>query len=75
MWAAACTVPGGLQALGYRSKLRLFHVSQYANTVMYIVQEAAPGVGGAEVGYSTGFVVAHKLESLILAQNERWRHA
>ena len=49
-------------------------MSQYAYTLVYCAG-TAPGVYGAVFGYSTGYVVEHKLESLILAQNERWRHA
>jgi hypothetical protein len=61
--------------VGGSVKAKPFHVSQYANTVMYIVQGTAPGVTVAVLGYSTWYVDGHELESLILAQNERWRHA
>ena len=51
-----------------------FHVSQYANILVYCAG-TAPEVTVAVPGYSTWYVDGHKLESLILAQNERWRHA
>ena len=39
------------------------------------VQEWLLEMSCSDVGYSTGAGVDIKLESLILAQNERWRHA
>ena len=35
----------------------------------------APGDAGLALAYSSGSSIVHQLESLILAQNERWRHA
>ena len=35
----------------------------------------APGDAGLALAYSSGGSIVHQLESLILAQNERWRHA
>ena len=35
----------------------------------------APGDAGLSLAYSSGGLIVHQLESLILAQNERWRHA
>ena len=35
----------------------------------------APGDAGLALAYSSGGLIVHQLESLILAQNERWRHA
>ena len=41
---------------------------------MYIVQERLPEMPASSWVFPR-VVVGHKLESLILAQNERWRHA
>ena len=35
----------------------------------------APGDAGLALAYSSGGSIVHQLESLILAQNERWRQA
>ena len=35
----------------------------------------APGDSGLALAYSRGGLIVYQLESLILAQNERWRHA
>jgi hypothetical protein len=86
MWAAA-PVCGGFQAscdrlnLG-RSLLELFelarrvvYMSQYISTSLYIVQEWLLKMSGFCWPYSGWQESDIKLESLILAQNERWRHA
>ena len=86
MWAAA-PVCGGFQAscdrlnLG-RSLLELFglarrvvYMSQYISTSLYIVQEWLLEMSGFCWAYSAWQGLDIKLESLILAQNERWRHA
>lgn len=71
MWAAA-PVSGGFKASEDRFKVKSFHVLICKHTLC-IVQErllemlVCPGI---PLGY-----VGHQLESLILAQNERWRHA
>ena len=72
MWAAA---PGsdGLWALDTRLKL-----SRSLSLIcihMYICAGTAPRDVGLCFGFSPGAIVDHKHESLILAQNERWRHA
>ena len=50
-------------------------MSQYANTVMYIVQERLLECRRCAAVIPPWYVDGHELESLILAQNERWRHA
>ena len=45
------------------------------HTSLYICAGTAPGDAGLALAYSSGGSIAHQLESLILAQNERWRHA
>ena len=45
------------------------------HTSLYICAGTAPGDAGLAFGYSAGGEIVHQLESLILAQNERWRHA
>ena len=63
-----------------RTSLRLA-VAELANvlirkhTSLYICAGTAPRDAGLAFGYSAGGEVVHQLESLILAQNERWRHA
>ena len=71
MWAAA-PVSGGLWALGYRLKLS----RSIGPDMHYHVYCAgtAPRDAGILLEFH-GVVIGHKLESLILAQNERWRHA
>ena len=39
------------------------------------VQERLLEIAASDLGFSPGVEVVHQLESLILAQNERWRHA
>jgi hypothetical protein len=86
MWAAA-PVCGGFQAsydrlnLG-RSLLEpielawwVVYMSQYISTSLYIVQEWLLEMSGFCWPYSGWQESDIKLESLILAQNERWRHA
>ena len=45
------------------------------HTSLYICAGTAPGDAGLALAYSRGGSIVHQLESLILAQNERWRHA
>ena len=45
------------------------------HTSLYICAGTAPGDAGLVLAYSSGGSIVHQLESLILAQNERWRHA
>ena len=45
------------------------------HTSLYICAGTAPRDAGLAFGYSAGGEIVHQLESLILAQNERWRHA
>ena len=45
------------------------------HTSLYICAGTAPGDAGLALAYSSGGSIVHQLESLILAQNERWRHA
>ena len=45
------------------------------HTSLYICAGTAPRDAGLGFGYSPGALIVHQLESLILAQNERWRHA
>ena len=45
------------------------------HTSLYICAGTAPGDAGLAFAYSSGGSIVHQLESLILAQNERWRHA
>ena len=45
------------------------------HTSLYICAGTAPGDAGLALAYSSGGLIVHQLESLILAQNERWRHA
>ena len=59
---------------GWSVKFMPFQMSSYANTpVCIFVQERLPEMPACWA-YSAWLVV-HQLESLILAQNERWRHA
>ncbi len=49
---------------------------RYISTVICDVQERLPEMPAWRFAvFAAGAVVGHKLESLILAQNERWRHA
>jgi|TARA_Y100000816_G_scaffold195781_1_gene143096 hypothetical protein len=74
MWAAA-PVLGGFQAPRYRLNLSRSYMSQYISTYLYIVQEWLLEMSGFCWAYSAWQGLDIKLESLILAQNERWRHA
>ncbi len=51
------------------------YMSQYISTSLYVVQEWLLKMSGMRWPYSGWRVSDIKLESLILAQNERWRHA
>ena len=86
MWAAA-PVLSVFKALGYRLKLSRSHMSF---TYPYVMDDLSGfWLGGLSERYCaerllemSGMIVefhcddiGHKLESLIMAQNERWRHA
>ena len=86
MWAAA-PVLSVFKALGYRLKLSRSHMSF---TYPYVMDGLLGFMlGGLSERYCaerllemSGMIVefhcddiGHKLESLIMAQNERWRHA
>ena len=73
MWAAA-PGSGGLWALEARLKLSR-SLFRYAYTPFVYCAGTAPRDVGLVIGFSLGGFVDHKHESLILAQNERWRHA
>ena len=65
----------GVQGLGGSVKLSR-SMSRYISTVICDVQERLLEAGLGGLRYSTQApMVGHQLESLILAQNERWRHA
>ena len=70
MWAAA---PGlaGFQGCGYSVKVKSFHV---LDALCKYVQERLLEIA-VLVSVFPGVRMVHQLESLILAQNERWRHA
>ena len=74
MWAAA-PVTGEFKALEDRLKLSR-SMSRYISTVICDVQERLLEAGPAGLWVFPGAaMVGRQLESLILAQNERWRHA
>ena len=58
-----------------RSNLSRSNVLIRKHTSLYICAGTAPGDAGLALAYSSGGSIVHQLESLILAQNERWRHA
>ena len=62
-------LPSGLALLERANVLIRKHTS------LYICAGTAPGDAGLALAYSSGGSIVHQLESLILAQNERWRHA
>ena len=73
MWAAARRVTA---VFGRRSVVRALVVHCLdMHTHLYIVRERLSGDAGLDVRFSPGVLVGHEHESLILAQNERWRHA
>ena len=89
MWAAA-PVTGEFKAPEDRLKLsrsiEFMHVgfswrewlnmSRYISTVYVKCRNGSLKPASIACGFSpVGTEVGHKLESLILAQNERWRHA
>jgi hypothetical protein len=59
--------------VGVSVKAKPFHVLIYA--LCKLCAGTAPRDAGLVIGFSPDDLVGHKLESLILAQNERWRHA
>ena len=74
MWAAA-PVTGEFKALEDRLKLSR-SMSRYISTVYVKCRNGSLKPALIAFGFSLeGAWVGHKLESLILAQNERWRHA
>ena len=89
MWAAARSpITSGYRRIGqiyavpYGSTLGLrlrrgAHMSQKRKHTSFVIFCAgtAPGDAGLALAYSCGGWIVHQLESLILAQNERWRHA
>src|SRR3954469_6687963 len=56
------------------ASVRLY-MSQYISTVYVMCRNGSQRCRPAGSGFSPCRLVGHKLESLILAQNERWRHA
>ena len=62
------------RGVGGSDKAKSFHVLICKHTLC-IVQERLLEVCCLDLGYSAGVWMVHQLESLILAQNERWRHA
>ena len=53
-----------------------FYMSRYISTVICDVQERLLESRSSRLRvFPRGVRIGHKLESLILAQNERWRHA
>ena len=61
-----------LEALAFREELICL---KNANTpIVIFVQERLPEMPAC-LSLFRGELVVHQLESLILAQNERWRHA
>jgi hypothetical protein len=89
MWAAARSpIASGYRRIGqiyavpYGSTLKLLALvwSSYVSKtqthqIVIFVQERLPEISGLAFAYSSGSLIVHQLESLILAQNERWRHA
>ncbi len=74
MWAAA-PVTEEFKASEDRIKLSR-SMFRYISTVICDVQERLLEAGpGGSLFSQRAPEVGHKLESLILAQNERWRHA
>jgi hypothetical protein len=89
MWAAA-PVSGEFKAPEDRLKLsrsiefmrcgfscsEWLNMSRYISTVYVKCRNGSLKPASGVAGFSPGGIeVGHKLESLILAQNERWRHA
>ena len=73
MWAAA-PVTGEFKALEDRLKLSR-SMSRYISTVYVKCRNGSLKPALMLRVFPRGAWVGHKLESLILAQNERWRHA
>ena len=78
--SSGCCLIGQIQAVpddhGYGACSGLWsHVLIRKHTSLYICAGTAPRDAGLQVWIPPGLFVGHKLESLILAQNERWRHA
>lgn len=63
-----------LSGVGVQIKLGRSYMSRYI-PLEYIVQEWLLKMSGSVWAYSAWIESDIKLESLILAQNERWRHA
>ena len=64
---------GGFQGHWYSVKAKSFHVL-ICITILYIVQERLLEIAVHCLEFHRA-LNGHQLESLILAQNERWRHA
>ena len=64
---------GDFQGRWHSVKVKSFTVLICKHTLC-IVQERLLEIAGASLEFHRGYV-GHQLESLILAQNERWRHA
>ena len=89
MWAAARSpITSGYRRIGqiyavpYGRRLRSLlrgagsYVSKtQTHQIVIFCAGTAPGDSGLALAYSSGGLIVYQLESLILAQNERWRHA
>ena len=65
----------GVQGLGGSDKAKSFHVSLHIHSICEVQERLLEAGPGWPLISKRAPVVGHKLESLILAQNERWRHA
>ena len=89
MWAAACT-DTGIQGAGYSFKAKSFHgllriglvpgvmvlhVLIHIHSICLVQERLLEMNGAVDWLFHRSMVLSIKLESLILAQNERWRHA
>ena len=72
MWAAACGF-WRLQGVGYSFKAKLLYMS-FTYPYVKLCAERLLEMSGLIRAFHLDLVI-HKLESLIMAQNERWRHA
>lgn len=73
MWAAA-PVSGGFKASEDRLKLSCSYMSLHVSIRNRFCAERLLEMSGFGGAFHLANIV-HKLESLIMAQNERWRHA
>ena len=74
MWAAAPVIEE-FKASEDRLSYKPFHMSRYISTVYVKCRNGSLKPALMLRVFPRGAWVGHKLESLILAQNERWRHA